>query len=507
MEDSDPYRGNQFRSSELEEAVIMSDFAMYHALGEQDQEHPGVRTQPAPPQFNPTVAAPPSGYQQNVSLSNQYSKYSPRENQYQGNAPAQHQSYGNQQTGSPSFPGEGVYQTDGSTYDNMGNLTTQMGDLAVGDDSAARTARSSKKKHRHAFHALDTPSGASVSYNAAPYGGQPSPAGYNVQEQPQQFSGSGQTYFQQGSPAPLQGPFNPASTPSAVDFAPRDGFAGGIPQGGSQQGRVDPEQSPSVPRSRDGPAEYYLDHVYPTLENHLPPPATIPFIAYDQGNSSPKFARLSLNNIPSTAEFLASTGLPLGLVLQPLAALQPGELAIPVLDFGESGPPRCRRCRAYINPFMTFKSGGNKFVCNMCNFPNDVPMEYFSPTNPQGVRVDRDQRPELTRGTVEYMVPKEYWAKDPVGLRFLFLIDVCQEAVNKGFLDAICEGILATLYMDDSSVRNQETLNGDGGNGEENNGPPRALPVQCRVGIVTFDKEVHFYNLKASIQRFSANII
>src|SRR6201999_343151 len=127
----------------------------------------------------------------------------------------------------------------------------------------------------------------------------------------------------------------------------------------------------------------------------------------DQGNSSPKHARLTVNNVPSTAEALASTGLPLGLVIQPFAPLQEGEQPIPVLDFGETGPPRCRRCRAYINPFMAFRSGGNKFVCNMCTFPNDVPPEYFSPTDPSGARVDRQQRPELTRGTVEFMVPKE----------------------------------------------------------------------------------------------------
>src|SRR6202044_3904554 len=87
---------------------------------------------------------------------------------------------------------------------------------------------------------------------------------------------------------------------------------------------------------------------------------------------------------------------------------QEGEQPIPVLDFGEAGPPRCRRCRTYINPFMMFRSGGNKLVCTMCNFPNDVAPEYFAPTDPSGVRVDRMQRPELMMGTVEYLVPKEY---------------------------------------------------------------------------------------------------
>jgi len=192
-----------------------------------------------------------------------------------------------------------------------------------------------------------------------------------------------------------------------------------------------------------------------------------------------------MNNIPATADALASTGLPLGLLLQPLAPQQPGELEIPVLDFGEIGPPRCHRCRAYINPFMVFKAGGNKFVCNMCNYPNDVPPEYFCATTPAGARLDREQRPELMRGTVEFLVPKEYWNKEPVGLRWLFLIDVGQEAFNKGYLQAFCTGVMAALYGDEDST-------------EENGAPKRSIPEGSKVGFVTFDKDIHFYNMNVS---------
>lgn len=266
---------------------------------------------------------------------------------------------------------------------------------------------------------------------------------------------------------------------------------GGSPAS-STQGRVDPDHIPSVPRSRDAPAKYYLEHVYPTMEHHLPPPATVPFVAFDQGNSSPKFARLTLNNIPASADALATTSLPLGLILQPLAPLQEGEQPVPVLDFGETGPPRCRRCRAYINPFMTFRSGGNKFVCNMCTFPNDVGPEYFAPTDPSGVRVDRLQRPELTLGTVEFMVPKEYWAKEPVGLRWLFLLDVSAEAINRGFLNGFCQGILHALYG--STGGQDESM-------PETDPSQRKIPPGAKVGIVTFDKEIHFYNLSPSLDQ------
>jgi protein transport protein SEC24 len=259
------------------------------------------------------------------------------------------------------------------------------------------------------------------------------------------------------------------------------------------QGRVDPEQIPSIPRSRDTAAQYYLTQVYPTMERHLPPPAAISFTAHDQGNSSPKFARLTLNKIPCASESLATTALPLGMILQPLAPLQDGEQPIPVLDFGDAGPPRCRRCRTYINPFMTFRSGGNKLVCNMCNFPNDVGPEYFAPTDPSGIRVDRLQRPELMLGTCEFLVPKEYWAKMPVGLRWLFLIDVSQVSLQQKFIESVCDGIRRALYSGEPEEHS----------GEQNGGehPAGTLPAGSKVGIVTYDREVHFYNLSAHLDQ------
>lgn len=351
-----------------------------------------------------------------------------------------------------------------------------------------------KKKDRHAYHVVEA-QGSSQAFNGMPQGGVPPSAYLNADPSSMpspggQFLNSPITPQMSQFPAPVNAPFNLANPATFNEFGagtgPGDSFSASVQT--SAQGRVDPDQIPSVPRSRDAIAQYYLKNIYPTFEHHLPPPATVPFVAFDQGNASPKFARLTMNNIPSTADALHSTGLPLGLLLQPLAPLQPGELEIPVLDFGETGPPRCHRCRAYINPFMVFRSGGNKFVCNMCNYANDVPPEYFSAITPQGARVDREQRPELMRGTVEFLVPKEYWSQEPVGLRWIFLIDVGQEALNKGFLEAFCEGILAALYGGNDST-------------EEDGSSKRKIPEGSKVGFVTFDKDIHFYNMNPALDQ------
>ncbi|KAI9744988.1 MAG: hypothetical protein M4579_007673, partial [Chaenotheca gracillima] len=158
-------------------------------------------------------------------------------------------------------------------------------------------------------------------------GGAGAPAGQFSNDGARPFAPVGNTGYQQQSPAVSQFPGSPA--PQSAQLPPQTGIdvsgqgnfaqpgnapaVGGAP-GSSPQGRVDPEQIPSVPRSRDAAAQYYLDHIYPTLEHHLPPPGSVAFIAHDQGNSSPKFTRLTMNNIPSTSEALHSTGLPLGLL-------------------------------------------------------------------------------------------------------------------------------------------------------------------------------------------------
>jgi protein transport protein SEC24 len=456
----------------------MSEFSMYHALTPSSPNPNGSQRKNEANKYRPPVSASPAGYQQIGSPA-----FGGTPNPYMGtpsqNVPlAQEQSYF-----PPQPPPTAAYHTG----QDMNNLTSQMGAVGLGVENAAQPRP--KKKDRHAYHNIEGPGGSSQPFNGIPQSGGTTP--FLNQNTPQM--GGAQWEI---TPAMNQFPaatptFSPVNQASPMQHASRTGPPGtpltGTPVG-SQQGRVDPEQIPSVPRSRDAPAKYYLEHVYPTMEHHLPPPALTPFVAYDQGNSSPKFARLTLNNIPSSAEALASTSLPLGLILQPLAPLQEGEQPVPVLDFGETGPPRCRRCRSYINPFMTFKSGGNKFVCNMCTFPNDVPTEYFAPTDGSGARVDRLQRPELMLGTVDFMVPKEYWSKEPVGLRWLFLIDVTAESINRGFLDGFCEGIMNALY------------GGDKDSSEEKESTQRRLPAGAKVGIVTFDKEIHFYNLSASLQ-------
>ena len=89
------------------------------------------------------------------------------------------------------------------------------------------------------------------------------------------------------------------------------------------------------------------------------------------------------------------------------------------------------------------------------------------------------------------MVPKEYWAKKPHPLHWLFLIDVSQESINRGLLAAFCEGILSALYSHDDQTQAQAQ--------EDSAEPAQSLPVGSKVGFVSYDRQIHFYNCNVSM--------
>lgn len=51
-----------------------------------------------------------------------------------------------------------------------------------------------------------------------------------------------------------------------------------------------------------------------------------------------------------------------------------------------------------------------------------------------GRRIDLDQRPELTKGSVEFVAPTEYMVRPPMPPLYFFLIDVSISAVRSGMV-------------------------------------------------------------------------
>uniref|UniRef100_A0A0D9XYX3 Zinc finger Sec23/Sec24-type domain-containing protein n=1 Tax=Leersia perrieri TaxID=77586 RepID=A0A0D9XYX3_9ORYZ len=208
----------------------------------------------------------------------------------------------------------------------------------------------------------------------------------------------------------------------------------------------------------------------------VPPAASSEFIVKDTGNCNPRLMRCTLNQIPCTGDILTTSAMPLALMVQPFALSHPSEEPIQLVDFGEMGPIRCSRCKAYINPFMRFIDQGKHFICNLCGFSNDTPREYLCNLGPDGRRRDADDRPELCRGTVEFIASKEFLVRDPMPAVYFFLIDVSMNAIQTGATAAACSAISQAL---------SDLPEG-----------PRTM-----VGIATFDSAIHFYSLKRDQQQ------
>ena len=127
-----------------------------------------------------------------------------------------------------------------------------------------------------------------------------------------------------------------------------------------------------------------------------------------------------------------------GLLIQPLA--QPSQFdynegtgEVPLVDFGEEGPFRCQRCRAYVNPNFTWIAEGKKAQCNLCLFENNVPNNYFCQTNEFGKRLDRERRSELLYGTYDIKAPSNFSIREPMKPTFVFMLDVSINAYETGF--------------------------------------------------------------------------
>ena len=192
-----------------------------------------------------------------------------------------------------------------------------------------------------------------------------------------------------------------------------------------------------------------------------------------------------------------------------------------MVETGTAGPARCAQCRAYVNPWCKWVSGGLKWECNLCkhetegllsasylSFPpltdiKKVATEYFSNLDANLLRLDHLQRPELNKGTVDFDVStsEEYWAfhpppqispsfyspqpmpsgsRPPTAIDYFFAFDVSGEAIVSEFLHASCEALKRVLFGSADANGLQYTT---------------IFPDRGRVAILTFDTTLHFYDL------------
>ncbi|KAJ3566134.1 hypothetical protein NPX13_g7252 [Xylaria arbuscula] len=244
-------------------------------------------------------------------------------------------------------------------------------------------------------------------------------------------------------------------------------------------------QQPPIPQQQQQPAQQPrlpLNQLYPTdllnqpfnvSELDLPPPPCIlPLNASvtesPHANCPPKYVRSTINAVPTTHSLLKKSKLPFALVIQPYAALHDIDDDVPVVQ--DQVIARCRRCRTYINPYVTFLDQGHRWRCNMCNLTNDVPQAFDWDASTQK-SVNRWDRYELNHAVVEFVAPQEYMVRPPQPLVYLFLFDVSYAAVSTGLLATSARTILDSL----SRIPNADR--------------------RTRLGFIAFDSSLHYFSI------------
>uniref|UniRef100_G1S465 SEC24 homolog C, COPII coat complex component n=1 Tax=Nomascus leucogenys TaxID=61853 RepID=G1S465_NOMLE len=284
---------------------------------------------------------------------------------------------------------------------------------------------------------------------------------------------------QNGSFGPARGPQPNYGSPYPA--APTFGSQPGPPQPLPPK-RLDPDAIPSpIQIIEDDRNNRGAETQRIGVRGQVPPLVTTNFLVKDQGNASPRYIRCTSYNIPCTSDMAKQAQVPLAAVIKPLARLPPEEASPYVVDHGESGPLRCNRCKAYMCPFMQFIEGGRRFQCCFCSCINDVPPQYFQHLDHTGKRVDAYDRPELSLGSYEFLATVDYCKnnKFPSPPAFIFMIDVSYNAIRTGLVRLLCEELKSLL----------DFLPREGG----------AEESAIRVGFVTYNKVLHFYNVKNSL--------
>ncbi|XP_070975475.1 protein transport protein Sec24C-like isoform X4 [Oncorhynchus clarkii lewisi] len=248
------------------------------------------------------------------------------------------------------------------------------------------------------------------------------------------------------------------------------------------QKRLDPDSIPSpIQVIEDDRVNKSSEPFTTGVKGQAPPLVTTNFQVKDQGNASPRFIRCTAYNMPCTADMAKQSQVPLAAVIKPLAMLPPDETPPYIVDHGEGGPIRCNRCKAYMCPYMQFIEGGRRFQCGFCSCVTEVPPHYFQHLDHTGKRVDCYDRPELSQGSYEFVATVDYCKNNklPQPPSFIFFIDVSYNAVKSGMVNIVCQELKTLLdYLP-----------------REN---PEADSV-VRVGFVTYNKVLHFYNVKSSL--------
>lgn len=322
---------------------------------------------------------------------------------------------------------EGYYQQQPPA--STGSPVAQ--DAGAGHASAHHSKRRLYPQQQYDFNAQPA-APANVAFPGAPgYGAPAEPVAAN----------SVFTPAAQIPAAPGGNPYGAQPDPLASQFSQ-------LNMGGSQQ-------IPAYGGQAAGTAALPLNMLYtvdllqlgppPISDLALPPPPVIlpPDISVFRNPKSfvsPDYIRSTLNVVPTSNSLLKKSKLPFAINIRPFISLLDSQIEVPTTT--DNQVTRCKRCRSYINPFVTLNN--NTWKCNICGLNNDIPQKMFYD---EVLRVTQslDERPELNHAVVEFLAPKQYQSREPQPPTYVFVLDVSMQSIKNGLLATAARTILESL--------------------------------------------------------------
>jgi len=304
------------------------------------------------------------------------------------------------------------------------------------------------------------------------------------------------TYPQPGVAAPMAGqPVVPQyggyAQGAPVSVANSAAYPGtGYPNTGGYNGVTSPLDASNATRQALPLNQLYQTDLLKELPPPIgdlslpPPPLVIPADATlipnnPNANTPPDYVRSTLNAVPTTNSLLKKSKLPLAVVIRPYISLKDDVRPVKLID--DQIIARCRRCRTYINPFVTLTEQNRRWRCNLCSLQNDIPAA-FDISKDTGMVLNRYERNELNHSVVEFVAPQEYMIRAPQPLSYVFVIDVSITSVQSGLLATVATTILDTLDR-----------------------IPNKLDT-TRIAIIGVDSALHYFNIPEDSEQGECSI-
>ncbi|XP_077377818.1 protein transport protein Sec24C [Festucalex cinctus] len=200
-----------------------------------------------------------------------------------------------------------------------------------------------------------------------------------------------------------------------------------------------------------------------------PPLPTTSCIMEDGGSASPRAIRSTTYCFPQDGPTALLARLPLATLVTPLARHNSLEKRPPVVmeDTCVSG---CGWCGASMCVAMSWQDCGQRFRCPFCDKLTEVPWQQYQPTDGvDGVRLDRDQRPQIHMGSYEVL-----HAFKGEAAALLLAVDTSAAALRGGHLEFVTQEIHTLLA---------------------------SLSRDVHVGLLTYDSRIQLYDLSPALSR------